>query len=248
MADHSSLRQLLARLHDPAIGGLNEYESKQIVSELGVQVPSGTLLAPSDVENPDMDDLAGPFAVKFISPQVSHKTEMGAVQINVPRDEVGATCRRMAASPKLAGLRCDGFLIEQMAHPGLQEMVLGGLHDPIFGPVVMVGLGGVFLEVLNDVSFRICPVDAVEVRAMLRELRGHQLLEGYRGSEPVDLEALVDAVLAIAGPEGLLMSAHPTPLEVDLNPLLASKQGAVAVDAQILRPDVHRNAAYMERS
>ena len=213
---------------------MNEYESKRIISALGIDVPAGRLLGPDSIDDPDLEGLQGPFAVKFVSPDIHHKTELGAVEINVPAERVPDVCRRMLDSPKLADLSCDGFLVEEMVSGPAQEMVVGGLCDATFGPVVMVGIGGVFLEVLNDVSFRICPIDAQEVRTMLRELRGFPLLQGFRGSAPVDLDALVEAVLALAGPDGLLMSAYPQAVELDLNPVLVDQHGVTAVDAQVL--------------
>lgn len=246
MADNSELKNLLSHIFDYEGGGLTEYESKQVVSTLGIPVPPGRLIAPQDLDHPDLAGLDGPFAVKFMSPKVQHKTEVGAVRTNVAPDQIAATCHRMAASPLLSGVPCAGFLVEEMASASAQEMVVGGLYDPTFGPVVMVGMGGVFLEVLNDVSFRICPVDASEVWSMLSDLRGLRLLEGYRGSARADLDALVEAVLAVAGQQGLLMSAYPTPIELDLNPLLVNEHGVVAVDAQIALPDSHSDGIRQE--
>lgn len=234
MADDGDLIGRLPRSVSEERGGMNEYESKRLIAGLGIDVPAGRLLPPDGIDRPDLDGLSGPFAVKFVSSRIHHKTELGAVRIDVPAEDVPAVCRRMAASPELAGYPCEGFLVEEMVSAPAQEMVVGGLHDPTFGPVVMLGIGGVLLEVLDDVSFRVCPVDAHDVRSMLRELRGFRLLQGYRGSAAADLDALVEAVLAIGGEDGLLMSAYPTAVEIDVNPILVNELGAVAVDAQVL--------------
>lgn len=187
-----------------------------------------------DLDTLDLSELDEPFAVKYVSSELHHKTEFGAVKLGVNRSEVAAVCRQMEAGETLAHTPCEGFLVEEMGDSSSQEIVIGGMQDSTFGPVVMLGIGGIFLEVLDDVVFRICPIDADEVQVMIDELAGSRLLRGYRGSAPVDLTALSDALLALAGPEGLLMSMQPTAIEVDINPLLVSTRGAVAVDAQVL--------------
>jgi acetyl-CoA synthetase (ADP-forming) len=120
-----------------------------------------------------------------------------------------------------------------MAPPG-QEVVIGALRDPHFGPLVMVGLGGIFVEVLSDVAFRICPITRVDAEEMLDELKGARVLEGARGREPASREAIVDVLLRMGGEAGLLMQHASDISEADINPLIVSSTGAVAVDARII--------------
>jgi acyl-CoA synthetase (NDP forming) len=139
----------------------------------------------------------------------------------------------MAALPKIRHARIDGYLVEEMAAPG-QEMVIGGLRDPQFGPMVMVGLGGIFVEVLADVSFRICPITRLDAQDMLAELKGAAILKGARGTKPVSQEAIIDVLLKIGGENGLLMQNADDIKEADINPLIVSESGAVAVDARFI--------------
>ncbi|HET9020005.1 MAG TPA: acetate--CoA ligase family protein, partial [Acetobacteraceae bacterium] len=134
--------------------------------------------------------------------------------------------------PAIAAARVEGFLVEEMAAPGT-ELVIGALRDPQFGPMVMVGLGGIFVEILEDVAFRICPVTAREAEEMLGSLRGARLLDGARGRDPVDRAALVQALLAIGGADGLMLR-HPEIAEIDVNPVIARRDGLTAVDARII--------------
>jgi acyl-CoA synthetase (NDP forming) len=120
-----------------------------------------------------------------------------------------------------------------MAPPG-QEMVIGGLRDPQFGPLVMVGLGGIFVEVLADVSFRICPITRLDAQEMLAELKGAAILKGARGRKAVSQDAIVDALLKVGGENGLLLRHAADIKEADINPLIVSESGAVAVDARFI--------------
>ena len=147
--------------------------------------------------------------------------------------EAAAAIREMMASPAIVASRIDGFLIEEMAPRG-QEMVIGGLRDPHFGPLVMAGLGGIFIEVLADVAFRICPIERRDAEEMLDELKGAAVLKGVRGRRPASREAIVTALLRVGGEGGLLMDLAAEIQEADINPLIVSDAGAVAVDARFL--------------
>jgi acyl-CoA synthetase (NDP forming) len=139
----------------------------------------------------------------------------------------------MRAQPAIARARIDGFLVEEMAPQGM-ELVIGGLRDPQFGPLVMVGLGGIFVEVLQDVAFRICPIERNDALEMLDELKGRALLDGARGQPAVSRQALVDVLLKVGGDSGLLLTLGDEIAEADLNPVIVSAHGAVAVDARFI--------------
>jgi acyl-CoA synthetase (NDP forming) len=147
--------------------------------------------------------------------------------------EVEEAIRDMMRQPAIAAARVDGFLIEEMAPQG-QEIVVGGVRDPQFGPLVMVGLGGVFVEVLADVAFRICPITALDAEEMLDELKGAALLRGARGRMPVSRKAILDVLLKVGGDGGLLMAHASDIAEADINPVVVSELGAVAVDARFV--------------
>jgi acyl-CoA synthetase (NDP forming) len=139
----------------------------------------------------------------------------------------------MMKRPAIESARIDGFLLEEMAPAGL-EIVVGGLRDPQFGPLVMVGLGGIFVEVLADVAFRICPIARLDAEEMVDELKGAALFRGARGRRPVSREAVVDVLLKMGGENGLMMTHGEDIAEADINPLIVSDQGAVAVDARFV--------------
>jgi acyl-CoA synthetase (NDP forming) len=174
--------------------------------------------------------------LKIVSPDIPHKTEMGGVMLDVPATEAGAAYERMIERIKARAPRAkiDGVLISPMVKGGV-EMILGVQDDPVFGPVVMLGLGGIFVEVLRDVTFRIAPFGVEEARRMIRELRGAAILEGARGQPPCDVEALAEALsrlsVFVAAQKGQFTS-------IDVNPLLVRPkgQGAAALDALILTP------------
>jgi acyl-CoA synthetase (NDP forming) len=139
----------------------------------------------------------------------------------------------MSSLPKISTARVEGWLIEEMAPSG-QEMVVGGLRDPDFGPLVMVGLGGIFVEVLADVSFRICPITRLDAEEMIDELKGAAILKGARGMKAVSRDAIVDVLLKVGGENGLLMQHAADISEADINPLIVSESAAVAVDARFI--------------
>jgi acyl-CoA synthetase (NDP forming) len=188
---------------------------------------------PGDVDQA-LQALKLPVVVKVVSREILHKSDAGGVKVNLKSvDEVRDAIRTMSALPKIRNARVDGWLIEEMAPAG-QEMVIGGLRDPDFGPLVMVGLGGIFVEVLADVSFRICPISRLDAEEMLDELKGAAILNGARGRKPVSRDAIIDVLLKIGGEGGLLMRYAEEIKEADINPLIVTETAAVAVDARFI--------------
>lgn len=213
---------------------LDELTGKLILADGGIEVPNGAAAeGPEDVDLA-LTGLRFPVAVKVMSPDILHKSDAGGVAVNLDSaDAVRDTIARMREAPGIKGRTLEGFLIEEMAPKG-QEIVIGGVRDPQFGPMIMVGLGGIFVEVLADVAFRLCPIDEADAREMLDELRGALLLDGVRGRAAVSRDAIVDALLKIGGADGLLLAFQDDVVELDVNPLIVSENGAVAVDARII--------------
>jgi len=213
---------------------LDERAGKRLLAAYGVAVPESTVIVGADEIERAFGVLKPPVVVKILSPDILHKSDVGGVKVNLKsvaeaRDAVVAMMR----SPSVADARIDGFLLEEMVPTG-QEIVVGGLRDPQFGPLVMVGLGGVFVEVLADVSFRICPITTIDAREMLTELKGASILDGVRGAPPVSRDAIVDVLMKMGGESGLLMRHAADIQEADLNPVIVSAAGAVAVDARLI--------------
>lgn len=222
---------------------LNESEGKALLSAHGIRVPGSVVVqGPDDVAGA-IAGLSGPFVVKVMSPAILHKSDAGGVTLDLA--DAGAieqAIDEMSRKPGIAGAERDGWLIEEMVPQG-QEVVIGGLRDPQFGPMLMVGLGGVFVEVLQDVAFGLCPVTRADAQRMVEGLRGYQMLTGARGQAGVNIEALIGLMLSIGGEDGLLLAHSDSISELDLNPVLVSEDAAIAVDARFIlatgqtRPD-----------
>jgi acyl-CoA synthetase (NDP forming) len=213
---------------------LDEAAGKQLLAAYGITVPKSVVVKGPENVAAAFKDLKAPVVVKVVSPDILHKSDAGGVKVNLgSAGEAEAAIRAMAAAPQIKAANVDGYLIEEMAPAG-QEIVVGGLRDPEFGPLIMVGLGGIFVEVLADVSFRICPITRVDAQEMLSELKGAAILKGARGRKPASLDAIIDVLLKVGGEKGLLMRHADDIKEADVNPLIVSESGAVAVDARFI--------------
>jgi succinyl-CoA synthetase beta subunit len=226
--------ELISRARAARRTALDERAGKQLLEAYGIAVPR-SILVPGAIEaHGALAGLTPPFVVKVVSPDILHKSDAGGVRVNLrTAAEVAGAIRTMIEQPAIAAARVDGFLVEEMAPAG-QEMVVGGLRDEQFGPIVMVGLGGIFVEVLADVAFRICPITRLDAGEMLDELKGAAILKGARGRKPASREAIVGVLLGMGGEEGLLMRHADDIKEADINPLIVSDVGAVAVDARFI--------------
>ncbi|MDH5535650.1 MAG: acetate--CoA ligase family protein [Betaproteobacteria bacterium] len=221
-----------ARKHGRA--ALDEQSGKALLAGYGVAVPRTAVVSGAAGVDAALKQLKTPVVVKIMSPDILHKSDAGGVKVNLASAaEAMAAIDAMAASPKIKGARIDGYLIEEMAPAG-QEIVVGGLRDAQFGPLVMVGLGGIFVEVLADVSFRICPISRLDAQEMLDELKGAPILKGARGRKAVSRDAIVDVLLKVGGENGLLMRHAAEIREADINPLIVSETAAMAVDARFI--------------
>jgi acyl-CoA synthetase (NDP forming) len=174
-------------------------------------------------------ELGGTVALKAVAPGLVHKTELGAVALDLPGPEaVRETAEHMAARLAEAGHEPSGFVVQHMAPHGV-EMLVGVAHDRLFGPVVACGAGGVTAEVMKDVAVRITPLTDLDAKAMVTSLRSYPLLEGFRGAPAADVAALEEVLLRV----GALVEAHSEVAEMDCNPVIVSPQGAVIVDARV---------------
>jgi succinyl-CoA synthetase beta subunit len=226
--------EIIAQARAQERAALDEAAGKRLLAGRGIAVPRFVVAGADDDLDALLAGIVFPVVCKIMSPEVLHKSDIGGVAVGL-RDvaEVAAARARMLAGDALRAVRIDGFLIEEMAPAGL-ELVVGGLRDPWFGPMLMVGLGGVFVEVLEDVAFRICPIEAIDAREMLDELAGAALLDGCRGQPAVSRDAIVDVLLRVGGADGLLMALREDIAEADINPLIVSQHGAVAADARFI--------------
>jgi succinyl-CoA synthetase beta subunit len=215
-------------------GPIGEHEAKRILAEAGVPVLTELLATSAAEAQAGAAKVGDRLVLKIVSPQITHKTEVGGVMLDVPAAEAGAAYDRLIerVGARAPGATLDGVLLSPMVRGGV-EMILGVQDDAVFGPVVLLGLGGIFVEVLRDVTFRIAPFGVEEAHRMIGELRGAAILEGARGQPPADLDALAAALsrlsLFAAAQRGRFTS-------IDINPLLvrAKGEGAAALDALIV--------------
>ncbi|WP_312024809.1 acetate--CoA ligase family protein [Nonomuraea sp. WAC 01424] len=229
---------------------LREHEVKAMVAAAGVPVPRGVVVRESDVAGARESDfavargLAEPLVLKAFGPGLVHKSDAGAVRLGLRADELAAAAGEMRA--RLDGLLVEGFLVEEQAPAGV-ELIVGLVGDPGFGPVLLVGLGGIWTEAMRDTALRLCPISERDARLMLDSLRGSALLRGHRGRPPVDLDAVVKLLMTVGGPGGLWERLELG--EFELNPVIATPSGVTAVDARHLpgpaapRPSVPREPA-----
>ncbi len=211
---------------------LTEIEAKGFLKEAGLNVVDTRLARSEDEAVSIARELGFPVVLKIASPDVVHKTDAGGVKLNLKTSAQVAKAyedimRSVKEKHPLA--KVQGVSVQKMAKPGV-EVIIGMSKDAQFGPVIMFGLGGVWVEVLKDVSFRIVPLEARDAHEMVQEIKGRPLLEGYRGQEAVDVANLEKMILKVSG----FVEQHPEVKELDLNPVVAYKDGAVAVDARVV--------------
>ena len=239
-----------ARPHLQPGRALSEHASKAVLAAYGVAVTREMLATSASQAVRAAAELGPPVVMKISSPDLAHKADLGLVEVGVAgAGEVRATYTRLLEQAKAAAPAAvvDGVLVSELVTGGT-ETVLGVAHDELFGPTVMLGLGGVFVEVLRDVTFRVPPVDRAEARRMVTELRGSALLTGARGRPTADVGALVDAIMRV---QRLAVDLSGEVAELDINPLVVRPKGAVAVDALVVcqgtgpggRPNGHRARA-----
>ncbi len=213
---------------------LSEHASKQLLAAYGIRTTSDVLCESATSAVKAAAAVGYPVVMKVSSPDLVHKTELGLIRTGVrSAREVRTTYDELLTRARRAGTRAriDGVLVCETVTGGV-ETVVGISHDSLFGPVVMAGLGGVLVEVLDDVSFRVPPFGAPEAERMLRELAGFPLLEGVRGQKPVDVGALVDTLMKV---QRLALDLAADVAELDINPLMVRPRGAVALDALVVR-------------
>jgi acyl-CoA synthetase (NDP forming) len=216
----------------PRRGTLPEYEGKAYLAALGIAVPPGGL-ARSASEAADIATRIGyPVALKAQAAALAHKSDAGGVALKIAdAAALDAAWQSMHARIAAAqpGLVLDGVLVEAMAAPGV-ELIVGARRDPAWGPVVMVGLGGIWTEALDDVRLMPADLPREQVIAKIGRLRGAKLLHGLRGAPGVDIAAIADVAVTL----GALIRARPEIAEIDINPLVAYPSGVLALDALIV--------------
>ena len=206
---------------------LSEFESSRLLADYGIATAKGILAQNLEEVIKAAESIGYPVVLKVCSPEVSHKTESGLVAVDLRNEaDLEAAFKRIGeASP----VKDANFLVQEMVKGG-RELVVGMIRDPQFGPCVMFGLGGIFTEVLGDVTFRPAPLDESDAMEMLLEIRGNKILGAVRGMEAVDLDSLVQCLMAM----GKVGTAHEEIQAIDVNPLIIRGSSPIAVDALVI--------------
>jgi len=230
--DKAKVRQILDALRSSGRDALTAPEGKQVCDAYGIAVPSEGLANSAAQATALAAGMGGPVVMKIVSPDILHKTEAGGVIVGVKGgddaakayDTIIANARRYKSDAKI-----DGVQVQQMIQGG-QEVIVGAVTDGSFGKLVAFGLGGVLVEVLKDVTFRLAPTTRDDALSMLDGIQAAEMLKGVRGGDPVNRDALADIIVRVSE----LVSDFPEIAEMDLNPIFASKSGAVAADVRIV--------------
>jgi len=211
---------------------LPEQEAYEICKEFDIPFPPCRFAGDWREAAEAGEALGYPLVLKIVSPQVIHKSDVGGVLVGIdsPEELQQAYRRLLAAVREKAGeVAIDGVLV-QKAMPGGVEVAVGGLKDEVFGPMVMFGSGGILIEVFKDVSFRMAPFDEEEALRQIRDTKAYELLKGFRGGPPCDLDALTQLIVNV----GRLLCGIPELVELDFNPVLAYAEGCFVVDARMV--------------
>ena len=223
----------LAKMKQTGRQHLNEEEARQVISAYGFRIPKSILAASEPEAVKAAEEIGYPVVIKISSPDILHKSDFGGVRIGIKNEievrmcfcDITQKARRLMPDAEIKGV-----LVQQMITGG-KEVILGMSRDPQFGPLLMFGLGGIYIEILKDVSFRIAPIGLNEAEEMIQEIRSFPLLKGARGERPVDINAVVDNILRLSQ----LVTDFPEIIEMDINPLLVFPEGGgtMALDARI---------------
>jgi acyl-CoA synthetase (NDP forming) len=211
---------------------LTEVESKELLKKAGIPVIEAKLARSKKEAIAMSREMGFPVVLKISSTDVVHKSDSGGVKLGLTNvTQVGKAYSQIISSLKQAypEARIDGVSVQTMAPPGV-EVIVGMSKDAQFGPVLMFGLGGILVEVLKDVSFRIVPVTERDAREMIKEIKGYPVLQGYRGQKPASIPALEQLIVKVSQ----FVEKNPQIKELDLNPIFAYPDKAVAVDARII--------------
>jgi acetyltransferase len=209
---------------------LPERDSLELLRAAGLSVVEATAASDADAAVSAARSFGRPVVLKLDAPGLAHKSDVGGVRLGLAGDDaVRAAAQELLAMAKEGSLDARGLLVQPMAQEGV-ELIVGARRDPLFGPVVLVGLGGTLAEVLDDVAIRLVPIRTAEADVMLDELRGAAILRGVRGRPALDRAAIASLVSGL----GALLEARPDVVEIDLNPVVARPDGALAVDALVV--------------
>ena len=211
---------------------LLETEAKELLREYEIPVPDFKLIKSEDEIIGLTKEMNFPITMKIVSPEIIHKTDAGGVKVNIKDEkEAKLAYQEIISKAKTYNKEAQIFgVITYSMIPKATEIIIGMMQDPHFGPVIMFGLGGIFVEVLKDISFRILPIEARDAEEMISEIKGYKILKGIRGEAPKDIQAIKDLLLKISQ----LALENPEISEIDLNPVFVFEKGLQVIDARMI--------------
>jgi len=215
---------------------LMEHESRNVIKQYGVDIGKNTLATSAEEAAKAASEMGFPVVCKIASPDIIHKTDAGGIKLKLnSEDEVKNAYEEIMKSAKAykADAKIVGVNVQPMVQDAITEIIIGMTTDPQFGPALMFGLGGIFVEIYKDVSFRVCPITEFDANEMIKEIKAYPLLDGFRGSKKADVQALVDILMKISK----LSIENEEIDQIDLNPVIALPKGAAIVDARIILKD-----------
>ena len=209
---------------------LTENDTKKLLAGYGIPITKGSIAISADEAQKIAQNIGYPVAMKISSPDIPHKSDIGGVVLNVGQEDVRTKYNELVShiKEKAPQAKIEGVLVQQMAPQG-HEVIIGLKKDAQFGHALMFGLGGIFVEVYKDVSFRIVPIDRNEALGMISEIKGYPILKGIRGMKKADINAIADVLVSVSE-----MADKENIIELDINPLMVDENGAVAVDARAM--------------
>lgn len=227
--EKEKIGRLIRELKSSGQETLFEPDAKKVLELCSIKVPEFRFAKDMDEVRSCAKELGYPVVLKIVSPDVVHKSDVGGVAIVNTSDDIDIKWSEMVfrIADEKPTTRIEGFLVEKKAAPGV-EVIIGAIRDEQFGPAVMFGTGGVAIELMKDVSFRLAPVTMDEALEMMREVKGYPLLEGFRGDNPKDIRAVAEVIVKLSN----LIAETDDLREIEINPLIAHECGAIAVDAR----------------
>jgi len=207
---------------------LTEFESKELLKEIGISIPDQELTATKEETVSAAKSIGFPVVLKLMAEDIIHKSDTGAVKLNIKNEEETANAfEELMNIPSQAEKLIS---VQKMADEPITELIIGMTTDAQFGPALMFGIGGILVELLEDVSFRIAPITEYDAREQIHEIKGFPILDGYRGKPKADIEAIVQTLLKVSD----LVIKHEEIYEMDLNPVFIYDKGLICVDARII--------------
>ena len=207
---------------------LTEFESKRLLEDIGIVIPLQELTSSKEETVSASEKIGFPVVLKLMAEDIVHKSDTGAVKLNLKNKE-----EVEGAYDELMKIHSDKeklISVQKMADEPITELIIGMTTDAQFGPALMFGIGGILVEILEDVSFRIAPIEEYDAKEMIKEIKGFPILDGYRGKPKADLDAIIDTLMKISN----LVTKHEEIYEMDLNPVFIYDKGLVCVDARII--------------